>query len=285
MGRTYKLSLIDNSYSFLREAVKQAIAARDDVSQWPFSILNLVQAVELSLKELLRRQHPVLIYENIDDPSNTVSIKKALSRIDNKYILDITIPENEKNKIKKAIDLRNEITHFEFELTDEYAMAKFSEIFSFLVYFHGRYLKVEIEDILEEKLFDAVINIEKCFSELRKKAIQRIRDENISSELIWSCPNCGEDTFVIEDDRNVCFLCRKIKEVVECPYCEKFWFDEEMHDFSNLIDSSYEEGMIHIHDNYGYSEYYACPECIGRITDDIESQRAQDYYHRMEEDA
>lgn len=139
-GRTHKLSLIENSHSFMVEAIRKAIAARNDVSQWPFAVLNLVQAAELSLKELLRRQHPVLIYENIDIPRNTISITQALSRIENPNILGITIPEDEKRKIITAVRLRNQITHFEFELTENYAMAKFSEIFAFLVYFQGRYL-------------------------------------------------------------------------------------------------------------------------------------------------
>lgn len=37
---------------FHARGVKNAIAARTDDSQWPFAILNLVQALELTLKEL-----------------------------------------------------------------------------------------------------------------------------------------------------------------------------------------------------------------------------------------
>ena len=282
--RAHKLSLLENSHSFMSEAVKKAVAARQDVSQWHFAILNLVQAVELSLKELLRREHPVLIYENIDNPRNTMSITKALARIENAKILGITIPEDEKRKIIKAVEVRNQITHFEFELTEQYAMAKFSEIFAFLVYFQGRYLSVEVEDILAQDLLQAVIEVEKCFTELRHKALQRIQDEGISQEWIWVCPQCEEDTFVVDDDRNVCFLCRETQEVVECPHCRKLWFDFDMQDFSDLIDSDYSEGQVHIHNDYGYSQYRACPDCIGEIIEDIEHKRAEEYHHFMEEE-
>lgn len=282
--RTHKLSLVANSHSFLAESVRNAIAAREDVSQWPFAVLNLVQAAELSLKELLQRHHPVLIYENIDNPKHTVSITRALARIVNPKILGITIPKDEESKINQAVELRNQITHFEFELTEEYAMRKFSEIFAFLVYFQGRYLQIEIEDILAQDLLQAVMEIEKCFAELKAKAIQRIKDENISVEWVWACPHCREDTFVVEDNRNVCFLCRATEEVVECPHCGKYGFDVDMQDFSDSIDSDYSEGQVHIHNDYGYSQYVACPECIGKITDDIENKRAEDYYHTMEEE-
>lgn len=233
------------------EAVKNAVAAREDLSQWPFAILHLVQGIELSLKELLRREHPILIYENIDNPRNTVSITQALARIENDKILGIKIPDDEKLKISRAVNLRNQITHFEFELKEEYAISKFSEIFAFLVYFQGRYLKVEVENILPQDLLQSVIQIEKCFGELQNKAHQRIRGENISPKWIWACPNCGEDAFIIEDGRNVCFLCRETGEDVECPQCGNFCFDFEMHDFSNLIDSDYDEGEGIIYNAYG----------------------------------
>lgn len=282
-SQNLRLSLVENSHTFMIEAVAKAIAAREDIRQWQFAILNLVQAVELSLKELLRREHPVLIFESIDRPRNTVSIIQALGRIENSKILGIAIPDKEKRKIAKAVELRNKITHFEFELTQEYAMAKFSEIFAFLVYFQGRFLKLEIEDILPPNLLQSVIEIERCFTELRDKAIQRIYDEQISKDLVWVCPYCGEDTFVIKDDCNVCFLCRKTAEVTECPQCGELYFAHEMQDFSNLIDSDYSEGRGFITNDYGYSQFSACPECIDKIREDIEQQRADEFYCFMEE--
>ncbi len=105
---TLKLSLVENSHTFMAEAARKAIAARDDIGQWQFAILNLVQAVELSLKELLRRQHPVLIFSDVGSPRNTVSLEQALTRIQNPLIGGITIPPDEKLKIKKAAELRTD---------------------------------------------------------------------------------------------------------------------------------------------------------------------------------
>lgn len=283
-SQIHKLSLLQNSHSFLTEAAEKAIVARKEISQWPFAILNAVQAMELSLKELLRRQHPVLIYEDADKPRHTVSITKALVRLENPMIANIALPVDEKRKIQTAIDLRNQITHFEFELTDESAMARFSEVFAFVVYFQGRYLQLEVEEILPAGLLSGVIEIQKCFSELKVKAIQRIHDEGISLEWVWSCPQCGEDTFVVEDDRNICFLCRETEEVCACPQCGTFRFRFELHDFSLDLDWDIDEGVGRILDNYAYSEYQACPECIGKVREDIEKKRAASYYRFMEED-
>ena len=48
-GRTHKLSLVENSHSFMSEAIKKAIVARNDLSQCPFAVLNLVQNVQICI--------------------------------------------------------------------------------------------------------------------------------------------------------------------------------------------------------------------------------------------
>ena len=96
-------------------------------------------------------------------------------------------------------------------------------------------------------------------------------------------PSLRGESFVIENDRNVCFLCRETAKVAECPHCGEFYFAHGMKDFSDLIDSDYSEGQVFIHNDYGYSQFNACPECIDKIREDIEQQRADEYYHFMEE--
>ena len=65
-NRKLKFSLLENSHSFIAEAAQKAVEATNEPHNWKFAILNLVQAIELSLKEMLRREHPILIYKNID---------------------------------------------------------------------------------------------------------------------------------------------------------------------------------------------------------------------------
>ena len=60
-----KISLLQNTYSFLEEALGKAIKAEKDQFHWKFAVLNLVQAIELSLKEKLRREYPILIFQNM----------------------------------------------------------------------------------------------------------------------------------------------------------------------------------------------------------------------------
>jgi predicted RNA-binding Zn-ribbon protein involved in translation (DUF1610 family) len=274
-----KLSLLENSHAFIREAVTYAVSAKNNARKWQFAVLNLVQALELSLKCLLFNIHPILIFDNVDNPKNTVSLTQALDRLRNSSIGNISFSESERQKIQRAIDLRNQMTHSEFVLKPEYATAKFFEVFAFIVYFQARHLHNEIETIISYDLLIEILAIEKSIKELAEKARQRILEENIDPEFISDCPNCGNDTFVIQDDINTCYACRQTEERFECKKCGKFFFKWEMEDFSNAIDTDYCEGQTIIHNNFGYDYYQACFECINRIREDIAQQRVEDEYH------
>lgn len=53
-----RMRLLDNAYDFLNESLRDSIAAEQDSKAWKFGILNIVQSIELLLKE---RWHGVLI--------------------------------------------------------------------------------------------------------------------------------------------------------------------------------------------------------------------------------
>ncbi|NJO15868.1 MAG: hypothetical protein HC877_08995 [Thioploca sp.] len=274
-----KLSLLDNSHAFMREAVAYAISAKDDArKKWQFAILNLVQSLELSLKSLLFNIHPILIFENIDSPKHTVGPLQALDRLNNPTIGNVVSSKVEWQRIQKAIELRNQMTHSEFILRPEYATAKFFELFAIVVYFQAQHLKIEVEAIIPESTLDELLAIEKAIKELAEKAKQRITDEGIDSELVYECPNCQNYSFVIQDDINTCYTCRYTAETFECEKCGKFFFEWEMEDFSNEFDDDYVDGEGVVYNNYGYDYYSACTECVAIIKDDIAEQQME-YEH------
>ena len=84
-----KLTLEENAISFAEDALANAIVAEETPKRWKFAILSLIQAIELSLKELLRRQHPYPIYKNVDNPDKTVGIDQATHRF--RLIAGITL--------------------------------------------------------------------------------------------------------------------------------------------------------------------------------------------------
>ena len=104
-----ELSLIENSHNFLNESLAQAIIAEEKPEYWKYAILHLVQAIELSLKERLRVEHPSLIYKNIDKPKDTVSLKFAADRLQN--IANVKLEKSDLTSIQLASEIRNKIVH------------------------------------------------------------------------------------------------------------------------------------------------------------------------------
>lgn len=290
MSKSVKLNLLENSHSFLVEAVDKAIGAENNVKHWQFAILNLVQSLELSLKLVLKNIHPLFIFENIDKPTHTISITNAIKRISNPEIGNVVFTKNEKNGMQSAIKLRNEITHSEFELSVDYAQAHFFRVFSLLATIQRRQFGHQIEDFLSEEAIGSLIIIDKSRKVLTENAIQRIKDEDIKSSYILECPNCLSDTFVIHDSIDTCYSCSYNEEFRDCPHCENLFFSSELEPIHNHFDIDYCEGLATIHNSYGYDDIDVCSDCAQKIAQDIEEKRLQElhddaeYHYWMEND-
>jgi len=278
------LSLLENSHAFLREAVKKALAATSDIRHWQFAILNLVQSLELSLKAALRAIHPILVYDEIDSPKNTVSLMRALQRLENPRIGGLTFSDKDKKRIQHAIKVRNDITHSDFTLTGEYAAAKFFEVFAFVSEFQRRHLGTKVSDVIPGAEFDQLVQIHRLLEELVLRAKARITEENIDTALIWACSNCGEDTFVVENGADTCYTCSHSEVVIECPYCGQLNYEENLKSFAEDLDTDYDEGRFVVLNDYGYSEYRACPDCLPNIREEIQDQRTEDEFSRLREE-
>lgn len=277
------ISIEENAHAFLNEAVEKALQATEDIRHWQFAILHLVQALELSLKSLLQDINPVLIYENIENPKNTISAMKAIERLQQPLIKGLDFGSSDKLNMRKAIELRNKITHANFELTEQFAEKKFFELFAFVVHFQARFLQVEIEDIISEDNRLELIELDKSRQALLKKALNRIEEEAIPQKFILDCPSCSEGTFIAKDGINRCYLCTHTDSTTNCPHCDNLCFDWEMDSFESELDYGYEEGIDITHNDYGYSNFQACPDCLKEIISGIIKQRDEEYYKIQQE--
>ncbi|WP_143544245.1 hypothetical protein [Salimicrobium humidisoli] len=147
-----KLSLKDNAYDFLHNSLHFYHLATsehypaDYKRYWRFSLVDLVQSMELLFKEVLRQENEFFIYENIDKPGKTVSVTKALERMKN--IIKIDLSKDNETVIKKAIALRNQILHFEIELDVQELSIIYAILFEFLHDFHLNFLNEELHNYI-----------------------------------------------------------------------------------------------------------------------------------------
>src|SRR5205814_8799481 len=145
-------TLTQNAYGFLNESMRNAARAEaDDSSIWTFAIVNAVQAIELLLKERLRREHPVLVFGNVDKPGRfTVSLDVAINRLRN---CGVILDPDDAYRLQNAKDIRNDVVHYEVTATSAQMADAYVDLFEFAHGFHLRELGEELHPYLDEELW------------------------------------------------------------------------------------------------------------------------------------
>jgi len=214
-----KLTLLENSHSFLSEALAKAVAAERDPSQWKWAIFSLTQAIELSLKERLKREHPLLVFQNVDKPQLTVSLRDALTRLHKGCKLPMS--QADRQAIHSATEWRNHILHFEFALSVAELKPAFAKLLGFIIHFHREHLDENLSAVIPGDLWTEAIKVQDYGKELFTRAQERFLKEKIDNDLVWVCLKCGWEAFVVQDDINTCYVCGTEEEVVECDSCHQ----------------------------------------------------------------
>lgn len=260
MTKNLKISLLENSHTFVDEALKKAVLAEKEPIQWKYAIFSLVQSIELILKERLRREHGVLIFQNIDNPRNTVGLDLAIKRL--KRIATVQFSKNDLIAIETAKKWRNLIVHYEFEIQPKELKFVFAKLLGFSMHFNKKEFDIYLDAEIKGNAWDEAISIIEYASELYERAQKLIEEEEIQLEFIWECPNCGYDTFIIQDDINCCYVCGFAEDVFECSDCKELYFESKCKEYQV--------------DEEVFEKY--CTNCYQRRTDDD-----RDYYYMMEE--
>jgi len=153
----FKLNLLENAFDYLNCSLEFVVRARNSHSQneWKFAIINIAHAIELLLKERLRREHKLLIYANIDKykpitrHTKTVTWQVLIERIS--FILGDDFENIDAGRLELANKLRNQMVHYDVELSFPAIYHDFANLWNFVRGF--------TENILDENLLKH-INVE-----------------------------------------------------------------------------------------------------------------------------
>ena len=228
-----QLSLWENSRSFFCEPIAKALLADRDPMAWRFAILTLVQAIELVVKERLRREHPLLVLENVDKPTRTVSLDQGVKRL--RRIQGVEIDSSDVAALDRAKDWRNAIVHAEIDVDTDQLKAAFATLLGFYAAFTKRHVDEEVYAVLTPDLLAEALAISAYAQELTSRAEAEMSAEDIDPAWIWLCRGCGLAAFVVQDDICRCYVCGWEEEIVHCAHCkDPYYVDEtEQVDFGN----------------------------------------------------
>lgn len=231
-------SLFDNSLDFLRWAMRYA-QDNAERANWKYALLHLVSGTELLMKELLRREHWSLLFQNIDDAKEdqlakgnfkSVDVETAIKRLQG--IVGFALDDAEKRDLRRLRDLRNRIQHFDINIKLKQLQACVARGLAIYASICERYGG----DLAEcpHEIAHGILDFEKGVHE-RMKSIRPQLDMSVrptqqfrqchkcwqdavvfANDLCAYCVFCGHDFYKLEDLVNAC----SEGSMGDCPACE-----------------------------------------------------------------
>lgn len=215
-----KFNLVENALDSLEHAIEHLTASKAiSNSDLKRAILDLSHVAELLFKERLRRIHPAFVLANVDKyPSSnafTVGAEDALKRL--ARIGGVEFHEEDQSALKTIREMRNEIEHYEFELSESEAKIVIGNVLVFILRFSCDELGL---DWSERRINDPKWKRLNDYAEFFKAQLAQIIESIDGSGIpTTDCPVCRNDTFDMEAE--VCLLCGHREEVLKCERCGK----------------------------------------------------------------
>jgi len=230
-----RLELLENAIDSMIHGLQHYVDGKRDASNYKFAILHIAQSVELILKERLRQEHWVLIYDKVEKPnkSRTIDFETAVARLQS--ICNLSL-DKYIDGLRGLRNARHEIEHYKVSLSEQEAAALIGSNIPFLMQFLEDELKTTLQEHIDEETWQELLNILDVFS----KAIEKAREEreqvltgqekDQEYPRIIECPQCGLEYLVVRgrgDKKAQCLLCKHVSELEECIRCyEVFAVDD-----------------------------------------------------------
>jgi ribosomal protein S27E len=218
--------MLQNSMDSLSEAIDYYIKGKKyaDERCYKFCIFMLYHSTELILKEILLREHKVLICEKIDDYKNTgtmktIGFKTALSRVQNICQIDLG---RYYTYLDDMAEIRNEIQHYKISIDatalNKIIISSFSAI-EYLVYnilntrfddFGDLITQEQIEELHGDK--EAYNNRKNDIrADVKSKQLVKVSFEYSEGRNIdIPCPRCSETFLVYDNSLQIkCLFCNE----------------------------------------------------------------------------
>ncbi len=129
-----ELNLLENAMDSIEHDLVHYVEGKENIGDYKFAIIHITQGVELILKERLRREHWVLIYEKVEKPdkSRTIGFNSAIERLQNICNIDLA---KYIEGLRKLREVRHEIQHYQVSITEERATTLVGNNIPFLLEF------------------------------------------------------------------------------------------------------------------------------------------------------
>lgn len=271
--------LVENALHSLKEAMNYYSEGDEEeyATQYKFSILLAAHCAELLLKKILRRNHPALLYEDIDavkdihnDDNQTVGYKTAIQRV--KKLCEIDLRQYEKYLVELG-RVRNRIQHYKYNINGEYHKEVMVHAFSAIEFLFQDVLGFRFDD------YDSIIDSSDIEFLHEDVAISKARKAEIAKEFKSNreikfrfeyakekfidvcCPICGTE-------------CLSVNSGIKCKFCgAEFENYEDIHTADYYCTTS--QNILRELGRRKHlirSRIFECPECENDSVIELENR-------------
>jgi len=153
-SKRLQMNLLENAFDYLNASLEYVVRSRQNKSQkaWKFAILNITFAIELILKERLRRENELLIYANLDSykpitrETRTVSWNVLIERI--KFVIGESFSQIDAGRLSLAQKLRNQMLHYDVHLDFPASYHDYANMLNFITQFYNQNIRQTENDTL-----------------------------------------------------------------------------------------------------------------------------------------
>ncbi len=245
--------LLNNAFDFLntpteilRKSDQRYYSGKWDDYELKTALLNVTIGVELILKakiasinwkELFQKDSNANKEKLINGDFYSVKLEDCITRIEK--ISKIKFSEEIKHRIDKIRQIRNNITHFHFDIKKENFVSLVSYGIDFFIEFYRKYISSDFSEEKDRtKEIDYELSHVKDYLSVRLLTISK-KLKNLprpNTNYFIECSDCLQDVFILKDDETTqCLYCGKtinIKDYAEvysnyksqtkiCPSCNR----------------------------------------------------------------
>ena len=264
-----QLNLIENGLDFLLSAA-ESVQRDENPRNLKDAVLHVANGTELLFKARLAGEHWSLIFSNPGDASleklageefHSVDLEKAVDRLDK--IARAQVDKATITHLKNLRKFRNKLTHFTAGLDPTQTKSLVAKSMALCIEF------CEEQGMITQESESKLGEIHKNLTELQEFVDERT--DTISEEwkdaLVWECPECWQETLVIDGGEVHCKFCRQTAdprelaasnsegEVEDCPECG------ESQTFANVLDANNIIGWTCFSCGQGGQNYAHCSTC------------------------
>ncbi|MCX6024591.1 MAG: hypothetical protein NTZ05_23235 [Chloroflexi bacterium] len=201
--------------------------------QWPsFSILWLLQGIELLLRNRLAESHAALIFQDIDRPTAIADTETVIHRL--QTLTQYPLAAHHLVRLRRLQALSGRILYRNVQLTDEQALLVIADTLPFL-----DQLLDGGSEILIRNMFATGAGVQTLAQMADTARMARRRADLAVTPLLrtargpgqWplACPRCLEEYLVADSSEEAeCRYCQHHCRLVECPTCGRVLPEEEL---------------------------------------------------------